>query len=201
MKNKIGALVIEVFSVMLGVFLGFAISDWSESQKEKAKFEALMTNMTSEIRANQQKIEQMIDYHRMLRDSTRYLLNQNEKKITKPTFFRGVNTLTFSDSGYQTGIQTGLFNKLNLENIQAINEVYTKQRNYEDFSTVLLSGLISLDFKEDAESIRKIARFLSISMTDIVIKEEQLLRSMETALEGLRQSNPTQYSKPGETYN
>ena len=183
MKNKTSDLIIQMISVTVGVFLGFAISNWSESRKESAKYDTLIENLTSEIKTNQAKIEQVIDYHRMVRDSTRYFLNRKEPAPWKPTFFKGVNTLSLVNSAYQTGIQTGLLNSMDLETYQAINEVYTKQRAYEEFANLLLSGLITMDFENNEASIRKIATFLSISMTDVVIKEEQLLESMGKSLE------------------
>ena len=39
-----------------------------------------------------------------------------------------------------------------------------------------------MDFDESEKSAQKIATFLSISMTDIVIKEEQLLQSIDHTL-------------------
>ena len=183
MKNKTSDLVIQIISVTIGVFLGFAISNWSENRKETKKYNSLIKNLASEIQSNKMKVDQVIDYHRTVRDSTLYILNHKEMNEFKPTFFKGVNTLSFDNSVYQTGIQTGLFNNLELEKSQAINELYTRQRAYEEFSNVLLSGLINLDFEQNEKSVRKIATFLSISMTDVVIKEEQLLESMEKTLE------------------
>lgn len=184
MKNKTSDLLIQIFTVTLGVFLGFIVSNWSENRKEVRKYNALLNNISTEIKANQKKIEQVVDYHRMVRDSTRYYLRKNEFNTANPKFFRGVNTLTFVNSAYQTGIQTGLLNRMDLQKIQAINDVYTKQRAYEDFANLLLSGLITMDF-EDEKAVRRIAAFLSISMTDIVIKEEQLLESIDNALSNL----------------
>ncbi|WP_114904720.1 hypothetical protein [Kordia sp. SMS9] len=182
MKSKTSDLLIQIISVTIGVFLGFAISNWSESRKESQKYNALIQNIASEIQSNQQKINNVLEYHKMVRDSTRYYLNQKENLQGKSTFFKGINTLSFSNSAYQTGIQTGLFNTMELEKIQAINDIYTKQRSYEDFSNIMLSGLISMDFDESDASARKIAMFLTISMSDIVIKEQQLLNSIQKAL-------------------
>ena len=85
-------------------------------------------------------------------------------------------------SAYETGIQTGLLNKLPLQQIQKITDVYTFQESYNDFGTLLLSGLLTMDFLEDEQSMQKIWRYLSISMTDVVIKEEFLLKEYEKVL-------------------
>ena len=40
-----------------------------------------------------------------------------------------------------------------------------------------------MDFEETEKSTRKITTFLSIGMTDVVIKEQDLLKSYDTALD------------------
>ncbi|MAX71009.1 MAG: hypothetical protein CL868_00125 [Cytophagaceae bacterium] len=182
MKNKTSDLFIQIISVTIGVFLGYIISNWSANSKESEKLKSLVENIKAEIHDNQTKVSHVIDYHRMVKDSTSYYLNKEDLVNFKPTFFKGVNTITFSNSAYQTGIQTGLFNKMKLKNVQAINDIYTKQRAYKDFANLLMSGLITMDFDENKEAFRKIAIFLSISMTDVIIKEEQLLESYSKAV-------------------
>ncbi|MGB3465398.1 MAG: hypothetical protein WBA74_09010 [Cyclobacteriaceae bacterium] len=182
MKSKIGDLVIQIISVTIGVFLGFAISNWSESSRERDKYQSLINNIRAEIRENKSKIEQVIDYHKVIRDSSRAYVRLPVDDSYRPTFFRGINTVIMVNSAYQTGIQTGLLANMNLDQIQAINDIYSKQNAYEDFTNLLLSGLITMDFEENAKSMRKIARYLAVSMTDVVIKEQQLLQSYEEAL-------------------
>ncbi|MCA6073768.1 hypothetical protein [Fulvivirga sedimenti] len=183
MKNKFGDFIIQVITVMIGVFLGFVVSNWSEAKKEQTRASALMKNISTEIQTNKASVERVIDYHRMVLDSSRYYFNQPTITNYKPEFFKGVNTISFYNSAFETGIQTGLINEISIDKIQKLNEVYTQQRSYEDFSNLLLSGLITMDFNNGEESTRKILMYLSISMMDVVIKEEQLLESYDKALE------------------
>ena len=91
--------------------------------------------------------------------------------------------MSFSNSAFETGIQTGLINEVGVDKIQALNEIYTRQRAYEEFANLLLSGLITMDTNNTEETYRRIMSYLSVSMTDIVIKEQQLLKSFNNALE------------------
>lgn len=182
MKSRIGELVVQIISVMIGVFLGLIVSNWSEEKKEKVKSEQLLQNIASEISLNKERLSHVIGYHRMLKDSTRFYLDNKSFTNFKPDFFKGVNTLSLYNSAYETGVQTGLFNGLSLNQLQLINEAYTFQRSYEEFANLLLSGLINLDFDDTEQSTRRILTFLSISMTDVVIKEEQLLESYDEVL-------------------
>ncbi len=188
MKNKIGDLIIQIITVMIGVFLGFIVSSWSESNKEQQQANQLLATISSEIQNNQARVSRVIDYHKMLRDTARYYLQQQQLSQFKPTFFRGVNTLTLSNSAFETGTQTGLINNIELDQLQALNNVYTQQRAYENFSNILLTGVINMDFNMSQESARRMLMFLTISMTDIVIKEEQLLQSYKSAQQALTTS-------------
>jgi len=181
-KNKISDLVIQIISVTIGVFLGFVISDWSENRRESNKQVLLLKNIEAEINSNRRKVEKIIDYHMVVRDSSRHFLKQNDTNQTRVLFFKGINTVTFDNSAYQTGIQTGLLNTMDFDLIQSLNEIYTKQRSYEDFANLLLAGLINMDTGDDGMSPKKLANFLSTSMTDLVIKEKELSQIYDKTL-------------------
>ncbi|WGK65161.1 hypothetical protein [Croceiramulus getboli] len=183
MKNKFGELLFQIVPVAIGVFLGYLVSDWSASKDQQKQEDLLVQNMIAEIKSNQSKIDEVLEYHVMLRDSTRYYLqNAWDGSSNGPRFWRGVNTPTLANSAFETGIQTGVINGLELEKIQSLNQTYSYQDNYHDFVQILLSGLITMDFSEDQEAITKILRYINISMTDIVYKEEELLRSYRESL-------------------
>lgn len=179
-NKKIGELIFQIIPVMIGVYLGFIVSNWSETKQQNAKKKILIENMISEINENKNNIIEVVQYHEMLRDSSRYYLKSGRADM--PSFFRGVNTLTLINSAFETGIQTGLLNELSIDKIQSLNRVYTSQKSYNDFCNILLSGLLNMDFMENEESIKKILQYLSISMTDVAIKERQLLNEYEKVL-------------------
>ncbi|AGC78238.1 hypothetical protein LX97_02967 [Nonlabens dokdonensis] len=168
---------------MIGVFLGFLISNWSASNRDEEKTSVVLNSIENEIQSNKSKIENVIDYHRTLRDSTRYYLNQQFVKPVRPTFFRGVNTVILNNSAFETAIQTGLVTNIPVDEIQRLNDIYGKQESYKQFSNMLLSGLITMGFDGNEKAMKRLLMYLSISMTDIVIKEEQLLESYTAALE------------------
>ncbi len=185
MKRKIGDIFIQIIPVMIGVYLGFVVSNWADSRKRNNQLDVFIENLYSEIESNESKLNNVIGYHKMVRDSSRYYSNP-EINTTNPTFFQGTRTLKLTNSAYNTGIQTGIINDLKIDQIQAINQLYTLQDDYNDFGNMLLTGLISIDLNDTPESIRKVARFLGISMTDVVIKEQSLLEgydSVKTVLE------------------
>ena len=108
----------------------------------------------------------------MVRDSS-LKYSKLSNILEMPHFFKGVRPQNLTNSAFETGIQTGLINELSFEQIQLTNNTYTLQNDYEQFSTLMLSGLVTMDV--DDNELKKVFRFLSMSMTDIAIKEQELL--------------------------
>lgn len=179
-RKILADLVLQIIPVMIGVYLGFIVSNWSSERQLIAKTKILKKNIIIEIKENQNSINSILSYHEMLRDSSQYYLSQ--KKLVIPSFFKGVNPLTLSNSAFETGVQTGLINELTFDEIQALNKVYTYQKSYDNYWNILLSGLITFDLTENEESSKKFLMYLSISMTDIVIKEQQLINEYKIIL-------------------
>ena len=174
--------VFQIIPVAIGVFLGFLVSNWTESRKENERSKNLKESLIAELTENKALIKQVQKYHVMLRDTTRYFASNN-KGITNPSFFKGVNLWSLTDSAYETSIQTGIINTLPLQEIQEINKAYTLQDRYNEFSTLVITGLMSIDIGgPNKEEKSKAARFLSITMTDVVIKEKELIEQYNKLL-------------------
>lgn len=183
MKKKIGDVILQIIPVMIGVYLGFVVSNWSEINKTKSQTELLRNNIVAEIKSNKTKITDVLEYHTMIRDSSRFYQNKEIDIKEMPSFFKGTRTITLISSAFDTGIQTGLINNLKFEEIQAINNIYTMQSAYKDFNNLILSGLVTIDFQENDKGIRKFYGYLAISMTDVVIQENYLLQYYDELLE------------------
>lgn len=159
---------------MIGVYMGFIASNWSDNNQKRNQSRSLINNLLSEIETNENKLKSVFDYHKMVRDSSRFY-SSSENEIRSPAFFEGTRTMKLTNSAYNTGIQTGIINELAIDKIQAINQLYTFQNDYNEFGNLMTASLINKDFSDNAEDVRKIARFLSVTMTDIVIKENDLI--------------------------
>lgn len=166
---------LQMIPVMVGVYLGFLVSDWSDARNRKAQSELLIENIQSEINRNKKQLDTVFEYHKILRDSSRYYFD-NEVTITnRPPYFKGTRTGSLVGSAYNTGIQTGIINELPINMIQSLNRLYNAQENYNDFSSMVTTSFINKKFSNDPEDLREIVRFLSMTMTDIVIKEQELM--------------------------
>ena len=191
MKNKITDLIIQIISVMIGVYLGFVVSNWSESQKMIKKSESFLNNIVIEIKSNKKRLVGIIDYHVMLKDSSRYYLSGDETtSIEESTaFFKGLQTSTLVESAYKTGVQTGIVSELELNIIQNLNQLYTYQDEYNEYHKISLEAMINMDFSRNKESIQRILQLISLSMADITIKEQQLIKEYDAILKQIDTKN------------
>jgi len=181
-KYRIGELLFQIIPVTIGVFLGFLVSNLAEKSKTQNNSTTFRQSLIEEIKSNKRKIEKNLDYHVMLRDSARYYSTSGE--LTKrPEFFRGLRTWALTSSAFETGLQTGIINELEFNNIQLVNNSYNLQNSYNEFSKMLLSGFMTKDF--DSNDWQKIARYLAVGMSDVVIKETELIEEYEILLKEL----------------
>ena len=186
MKKSIGDLLFQIIPVMVGVYLGFVVSNWSEDNQKNKQAKVLLKNLHAEIEENEKIVHGVIAYHGMLRDSSNHYAEMGDE-IKIPTFFQGTRLLKLNNSAYQTGIQTGIINELSLDKIQALNQLYVFQDTYNEYGNIIMSNFLSKDFSDKKEDIREIARFLSITMTDISTMEEGLIEVFETTKNTLKQ--------------
>lgn len=185
MKKKILELLVQILPVMLGVYLGFVVSEWSDNNQKKSDSKIFKSSLISEIKANEQRLKTVVDYHTMVRDSSRYYSNEKNLSV-RPKYFKGTRLRKLSNSAFNTGIQTGVINELPIDQIQLLNQLYTFQKDYNEFGNMILSSLLNKDFSNESSDLSEIARFLSVSMTDVVIKENDLLGGYKMTLEKIK---------------
>lgn len=173
LKPAISYVLMQVLPVMLGVYLGFVVSNWGEGQKEKQQSRTLVQNLSAEIKSNQASIKAVARYHQTLRDSCQYYLQH--PLAGTPAFFEGTRSIRLINSAYMSGIQRGLFQHFPLDDVQQLNQIYSLQTDYVDYGKMITGTLITLDFDEDPRHMRKILQLLAMTMTDLVIQEKQLL--------------------------
>ncbi|MEL6536111.1 MAG: hypothetical protein AAFQ98_11900 [Bacteroidota bacterium] len=178
MKKKLVDILVQIVPVMIGVYLGFIITNWSDSSKRKMQADQLIENILGEVAANRTKIENSIAYHEMIRDSSRVMADPNTENVNND-FFKGTKLANLTHSAFDTGIQTGIINELPIQQIQLLNQIYTVQNAYDDYILIIMQGFLERDFSKEPEAIRSIARYLSVTMTDIVYQEQSLLSLYE----------------------
>lgn len=178
---RLAELSFQIIPVMLGVFLGFLVSNWSENIKNQSKADLFQRNLVAEIKSNRERLEEVESYHIQLLDSARHY-SRAGISIENTDFFKGVQSAMLTNSAFDTGIQTGLINELPFEDIQLVNQTYTLQENYNEFFKLILTGLIGMDFDDSEAAKKRFFRFIALAMADIVVTEKELLRHYDKLL-------------------
>ena len=184
-RKRLTEIVLQVIPVMIGVYLGFVVNNWSENARNQSATTKLVTNLLQEIQTNEAWINRVAEYHVMLRDSTNFYTDGEHYLDKYPAFFQGIILEPLQSSAYQTGIQTGLINELSIDLIQDLNQLYTLQQFYNDFSQVALAGMLERDPQEKRESLTAMSRYISLIMGDVIIRERYLLEKYEAIREKL----------------
>lgn len=186
MKKQLKDFLQRFLPVLLGVYLGFILSNWNESRSKKHQAKILVENITKEIETNQNRLSQIIDYHTLLRDSVTYHMEHLSSFATeKPSYFKGLRTFPLIGSAYQTGNQTGIINELDINLILELNQLYTYQNDYNDYIKMIIQGFTNKEFSDDGTATYQIVHFLSITLADLVIKEKDLLLIYQSIQEKL----------------
>lgn len=180
-KSKLVDFIIQITSVTIGVYLGFMVSNLSEDRKLKGQLNVFESSIRTEINTNKNKIEKVIHYHIMLRDSSRYYLSSGKRITERPAFLKGLRTPNLISSAYKTGIQTGIINALPIDKIQTFNQVYNLQKAYNEYIIASVPSLLRAYLNDQKPG--KLLRYLSVTMTDFVIKEEALLKLYKDQLQ------------------
>lgn len=185
-KRIISEIFVQIIPVAIGVYLGFVVTDWADASKRKKQSKILVQNMLEEIEKNQKRLENVKDYHQMLRDSSAYYLRNLSPDVDNPLrFFKGIQTRILVSSAYHTGTQTGIINELPINTIQALNQVYSFQDSYNEFAKIVLSGLLNLDSQRKKENYERFLNFVLSSMEDIASMEAELTRGYKVLKEKL----------------
>ena len=67
MKKKIGEMFVQIIPVMVGVYLAFLVTEWTDRNQRRTQSKFLIENLIKEIETNDRKLKNVLGYHRMLR--------------------------------------------------------------------------------------------------------------------------------------
>ena len=184
-KATFAKILLEIFAIMFGVYLGLLATQWNEHRKGLQEKEQSRLNLIEEMQANQMRLSKVIDYHEMLRDSSWIYYNNPSNVKERPAFFKGLQISSLPDGAYQTAILSESINLFSQKDIRSISNLYTFQRDYNEFAKLALSGLITQDMMRE-DNMMQLARYIGITMTDISNMERSLMKSYKEAEDKLQ---------------
>jgi hypothetical protein len=167
---------LEVFSIVLGVLLALAVSEWQEDRHNRERTEAALVNVRAELEGNLQILEIVHGNNVALVDRVADAtaeLGQDDQFLP---------ALQISDSAWTTLNTTGLANFVDLELMEALSETYSLMEVYRRAGYSLVDANMTVLATATAAG-QDIAKIDDTSLFAInFVKFFQLIVDVEAAL-------------------
>lgn len=140
-------IVFEVFSVTIGIILGFIVNEWRENLYKRKKAEVSITRIITEVEANVSLIKMRHPYYKALLDSARSTVGYEEMDLRELGDWQGTNPPLFTESAYNVALSTGTLDYIDTELAAKITEFYASQRSFGNFSRFAVANTLLIDEK------------------------------------------------------
>ncbi len=173
----------EIVLVVIGILIALQINNWNENKKINRSINTTLTLLKDEIMTNRNKINQVKDYHVMVRDTLQKIdMPKTKEGIGKAlTFWKGMRTPRLQDAAFQTSIQSGIGKEFDPELLKNLNNLYTYQDSYNNFTNQSAQIFFNADFT-DVTSFGKMMASVQMTMNDLYFFEREFDNLFENTL-------------------
>lgn len=175
----------QLIPVALGVYLAIWAGNWNENRKQTENLKSFKEQLLQEIKNNSAKIKAVQDYHKMVKDTTSFYLD-NPEKFKSGKFWRGYSAPSLSTNTLEIGKQTNLLNQFNLSELDKTYEMYTL---FEDYNKLNDRALNQLDFSKvygnDSDRMG-LLMVIHANMVDYYYQEIEIIESTTKFIENFK---------------
>jgi len=135
-RSSLLKIALEVFSIVLGVLLALAVSEWAQDRENQAQAQSALLNVVNEIRVNLEILEIIhqnnVDYVAVIEASL------PEGEVARNL----IPGAQLQEIAWEAMLSTGLSNFIEYDTILEFSQMYAIQRVYkETFSQLIVSGM------------------------------------------------------------
>jgi hypothetical protein len=178
------SLLIEVFSIVLGVLLALGLSEWSEERQYLEQAEIALDNIASEIRSNRDLLTVIHDNNAVT------ILSMSDEQESSASEDRNfIPGLQLDETAWQAFLSTGLSNYASYDEVLVLSQLYSIQNIYKATGRQLVEAAMmttayatAQKTEVDNEHFQK-QFFPYFEMLSNI--EVQLLLAYDEAIEGL----------------
>lgn len=149
MKDKgsfsIKIIFFEIFSVAVGITLGFIVNEWREDLAKEKKAEVAFERILTEVEANTALLRIRHPYYKALLDSAEKLTTNDEIDLRDLDIWQGTNPPLFTESAYSVALSTGTLDYMNAELAASITELYASLKSFSEFSQFSVANTLLID--------------------------------------------------------
>ena len=137
-KFSVKALVVEVISIVIGVLLALALSEWSEERNHQTQAKIALENIATEILANHKLLTVIHDNNL---ETLEAMHNQPESgEGDDRTYIPG---LQLRKTAWDALLSTGLSNYISYDKVLVLSEMYAIQDVYKQTGTQLVEATMT----------------------------------------------------------
>lgn len=198
-KETIIAQLLQLLIVAFGVFFALIVNDWSASQNQRSLKEKTVELLISELEFNRTKLESSIEYHLNLKKELPLLAKELDQKrmlesilvsggvrFNQLPSWNGPGLVGLETAVYDGAIISGVFSTLDIQKLQAISGVYSKQKEYIRLSESVINKLLSMN--SETKNIDMII-LLELLVNDMTLLEKSLVSRIQTTIQILTDKN------------
>lgn len=131
-------LLIEVFSIVLGVLLALGLSEWSEDRQHRAQADVALSNVYLEVTSNQNILVVIHDNNTATIDAMNGALPGEE---LDGTFIPG---LQLQETAWNAFLSTGLSNYASYDEVLSLSQLYSIQDIYKQTGRQLIEATMQM---------------------------------------------------------
>jgi len=177
-------LLIEVFSIVIGVLLALGMNQWRENYSHQKQAQTALQNITNEIRSNSETLT-------LIHENNLNTVNQmtESKSNENDGYAKFIPGLQLRDTAWKTFLSTGISSYVNYETVLLLSETYSLQDVYKQTGTLLTEAAMNMAgyaaaTGRDVEDIHFQKHFYDY-LEIIITVEEEILKSYKKTLDYL----------------
>jgi hypothetical protein len=185
---RIESLVVETFSVVLGILLALSANAWHDKRSHDAQAREALHNILTEIAANRASVAAKVTYHSAMRDSLDALVARAHGKTVPGGLlavkgWNGISPTRLVDDGWQSARATGAVQYIPYTEVLELSKSYGLQQRIADVQRAFYSVIYTPGFASGGVyALASMSSFLG----DLSVNEQQLLRQYDKEIIGLR---------------
>jgi hypothetical protein len=177
-------LLIEVFSIVLGVLLALGVNQWRENYSNQKQAKTALQNISNEIRSNSESLK--LIHENNLATIKKMEEDQSDQTDTEAKFIPG---LQLRETAWETFLSTGISSYVDYETVLLLSQTYSFQEIYKQTGTLLTEAALNMAgyaaaTGREVENIHFQKQFFDY-LEMMVTVEEEILKSYDMSLEHL----------------
>ena len=141
--KTLGRLLLEVFSIVLGVLLALGVSEWQEQRRESELAAKALINVHKELQANLTILQQIHDNNRATYDAIDLDAEPGADADT-PSNRQFIPGVQLRDAAWQAMLASGVANYVDYEQLLELGELYSIQSVYRDTGRQLVEASMDM---------------------------------------------------------